>query len=83
MIPTNKRSRLTRQTVCWFPYEAKHLPVVGNDYVIVSVRASGLASDQIANDLVQTGAKIGAELIGIAATAGATAYVIKRRREMR
>ena len=46
----------------------------------VSVRASGLASDQIANDLVQTGVIAGLGL-AIAATVGGAAYTINKKRK--
>lgn len=48
----------------------------------VSIRANGLASDQLASDLVQTGAMIGLSIVGAAAVGG-TAYAINKKRKQR
>ena len=48
----------------------------------VSTRATGLASDQIASDFVQTGAIVGLGIIGAAAVDGA-AYTINKKRKQR
>ena len=48
----------------------------------VSIRANGLASDQFASDLVQTGAMIGLGIVGAAAVGG-TAYAINKKRKQR
>ena len=49
----------------------------------VSIRASDLASDQLASDLVQTGAMIGAGLIGIAIAGSIVTYAIRKRHDTR
>ena len=47
----------------------------------VSVRASGLAADQIANDLVQTGAMVGIGIAAAAAVSGAAYQYNKKRKQ--
>lgn len=56
---------------------------INDENQTVNIRASGLASDQIASDLVQTGAAVGAGMLGVAAVAGATAYGIRKKRKAR
>ena len=48
----------------------------------VSVRASGLAADQIANDLVQTGAIVGIGIAAAAAAGGAAYQYNKKRKQI-
>ena len=49
----------------------------------VSIRANGLASDQIASDLVQTGAMVGGGVLGVAVAGMGVAYVIRKLRRNR
>ena len=56
---------------------------INDESQTVNVRASGLASDQIMTPLVQTGAMVGAGLLGVAAIGGAVTYVVKRKRNGR
>ena len=56
---------------------------INDENQTVSVRAGGLASDQIMTPLIQTGAMVGTGLLGVAAIGGAVTYVVKRKRNGR
>lgn len=53
---------------------------INDEWQTVSIRANGLASDQLASDLVQTGAIVCLGIIGAAAVGGA-AYTINKKRK--
>ena len=53
---------------------------INDDGQTVNIRANDLASDQVASDLVQTGAMIGFGLI-VAAAAGGTVYEVRKNRK--